>query len=297
MQDNVDAEGNEEHIVIDGQQRVTAVLGFINREFQLEGDEVARQWQGLGFDDLNEIQKKTIFGYKFVVRVLPSLDEDQIRKIFSRLNRNTVALNDQELRNATYSGGFIKLAQKLADEDEFWSEFGIFSAKDHRRMLDQEYISELMAALLHGHQNKKDRLDTYYQQYEQVFEAQDRLEAQFRKLTGEIAALIPPQGGSRWRKKSDFYTLFTVLAEHTGEFPWTRDRRKEIADKLLRFGEGVDALTRIDEQRWGQADQQQVAYAQAVSRAASDRNNRIQRFEALKAYLFGDQAAEAAVAG
>lgn len=50
------------------------------------------------------------------------MEDDDIRKIFARLNRNVVALNEQELRNATYWGPFITAIQNMADDDPFWAE-------------------------------------------------------------------------------------------------------------------------------------------------------------------------------
>jgi hypothetical protein len=107
-----------------------------------------------------------------------------------------VALNEQKLRNATYWGPFIKTIQFMADEDILWAESGLFSANDHRRMLDHEYLSELAIAYLHGPQNKKDRLDHYYQLYEERFEDRDRLVKTFRKVTAEIEQLVPKLAGT-----------------------------------------------------------------------------------------------------
>lgn len=89
-------------MVVDGQQRIRAVLDFIEGLFALTGDDIRGRWKDLKFDDLHGDDKKTFFAYKFVVRILPPSSEEEIRKIFSRLNRNVVALNEQELRNATY---------------------------------------------------------------------------------------------------------------------------------------------------------------------------------------------------
>ena len=232
-----------------------------------------------------------MFSYKFVVRILPGSEED-IRLIFARLNRNVEALNDQELRNATYSGPFIRTVQRMADEDPFWAESGIFSANDHRRMLDQEFISELLIAFLHGPQNKKDKLDTYYQAYEEYFEEGSRVEASFRSVTSELTALLPDLKFTRWRKKSDFYTLFLLLASKAGELPWPRDEREKVGRRLYAFGDEVDRLVRLDEGALLEAENPTVQYARAVSRAASDRANRIAREEALARFIFGDAATD-----
>ena len=41
-----------------------------------------------------------------------------------RLNRYLTKLNDQELRNATYSGPLVQLVAELADND-YWAENGV----------------------------------------------------------------------------------------------------------------------------------------------------------------------------
>lgn len=149
------------------------------------------------------------------------------------MNRNVVSLNDQELRNATYWGPFIKAIQNMADEDPFWAASGIFSATDHRRMLDHEFISELAVAYLHGPQNKKDKLDSYFQLYEEHFDDHDRLIQAFRRVTSEIDQLIPQIQKTRWKKKSDFYTLFLELAPKAFDLPWAADIRATISSRTL----------------------------------------------------------------
>jgi uncharacterized protein with ParB-like and HNH nuclease domain len=290
MQDVGDEAGQEKHIVVDGQQRIRAALDFVHGQFALEGDEVKKAWRGLKFEDLNSDEKKKVFGYKFVVRILPPMDEEGVRRIFSRLNRNVVSLNDQELRNATYWGPFIKAIQYMADEYPFWAESGIFSANDHRRMIDHEYISELVIAYLHGPQNKKNKLDQYYQLHESSFEERDRVVATFRKVTDEIEQLLPDLKSTRWRKKSDFYTLFLELASRASELPFSKDTRAQVSAHLSEFGSRVDRLLSLEEEEWTGQDENVVGYARSVSRAASDRSNRVARSEALKKFVFAEEA-------
>src|SRR5579862_8241635 len=100
LQTIVSASGEEQHIVVDGQQRIRACLEFLSDGFTLGDD--SGEYAGLSFNELNDSSKKQIFGYKFVIRNLPDLTDAELREIFGRLNRNNVALNRQELRNATY---------------------------------------------------------------------------------------------------------------------------------------------------------------------------------------------------
>jgi hypothetical protein len=286
MQDLTDESGQEEHIVVDGQQRIRAVLEFIQGEYKLEGSEVERRWQGLSFEDLSGDEKKDIFSYKFVVRILPAIQDEEIRRIFARINRNTVALSDQEIRNSTYWGEFIKTVQEIADEDPFWSESGIFTANDHRRMLDHEFISELVIAFLHGPQNKKDKLDQYYQIYETNFDLAEDVKRSFRATTGEIDQILPELKRTRWKKKSDFYTLFLSLVRRHNEFPWPSDRRIEIGRAIDEFGGQIDSVLRMEETERTNADDPAVNYARNVARAASDRSNRTARNDAFEAAIF-----------
>lgn len=107
MQFTTDAHGNDTYIVVDGQQRVRACLEFLEDEYELIGDDLG-PWEGSKFSDLTDDQRKKIYNYSFVIRKLPEMNDQQLRAIFGRLNRNTVALNKQELRHATYWGEFIR---------------------------------------------------------------------------------------------------------------------------------------------------------------------------------------------
>jgi hypothetical protein len=131
---------------------------------------------------------------------------------------------------------FIKAIQSMADEDPFWAESGLFFGQRPSAYVDHEFISELAVAYLHGPQNKEDRLDTYYQLYEEQFDDRDRLVSTFRAITAEIGQLIPELSKTRWRKKSDFYTLFLELSPRAAEFPWDASRRRTVAARILSLG-------------------------------------------------------------
>lgn len=286
MQDTVDASGAERHVVVDGQQRIRACIEFVRGDFELLA-EGSGQYAGSRFDNLPGPEKELVFGYKFVVRILPAMPEVQLRDIFQRLNRNVVALNAQELRHATYWGPFIKAIERLADDDKFWASSGLFTANDHRRMIDCEYISELAIAFLHGAQNKKDKLDHYYQLYEEEFEQQLELEQAFRDVTSEVAHLLPDLARTRWRRKSDFYTLFQVIADRIDVLPFARDERARVRQRLGWFGKHVTQALKLEDADTGTVDPDVLTYARAVSRAASDKLNRLAREGALSQALFG----------
>jgi hypothetical protein len=281
LQETVDEFGTERHTVVDGQQRVRACLEFIENSFALTATEVPTH-ADLKFDELGPEDRKRIFGYNFIVRQLPDIPDTELRAIFQRLNRNVVALNKQELRHATYWGAFITSMERISDLD-YWTSAGVFTANDIRRMLDVEFVSELAIARIHGLQNKKSSLDKWYEVYERNFPHSEALESEFQSVLGELGHVIPDIAKTRWRKKSDFYTLFLVFASHMADLPLSKAGRSQASKKVKDFGELVDQV--ITTQKGGGA--QAHRYARAVERAASDLTNRTARAQALEAILDG----------
>lgn len=278
MQEFVDESGNEQHIVIDGQQRIRACLEFIEGRYEIKEDE-SPSWGGMKFDDLSPDDKKKIFGYTFIVRVLPDMSDDDIRGIFQRLNKNVVALNAQELRQATYWGPFIKTMQDISNYS-YWSTTGVFTPLNIRRMMDVEFISELSVAVLHGHQNKKETLDKYYQDYEEEFEAKEELVEKFQKVLFELEQLYPDIKNTRWRKKTDFYSLFTFLAAKTDNIPMDSQTRADLRGILDSFASDVTRFLSAAEDQQGEFSEDVREYGKSI-RASSDIGNRKRRAVAL----------------
>jgi hypothetical protein len=279
VQETVAADGSERHIIVDGQQRIRACLEFIEGGYALD-PKVVPDWPDMSFEEITEEQKRQVYGYNFIARQLPDVAEEQLRAIFSRLNRNTVALNQQELRHATYWGEFITCVEQLSDL-EYWSTSGIFTARDVRRMLDIEYVAELVVGVLHGVQNKKASLDKWFETYEREFPDRKRVEDVFSVVLGELRHLVPSISVTRWSKKSDFYSLFLVLAAHAATLPLAKTQRTHASSLLITFGSDIDKYIR----KGGTTSQNVRTYVGAVEKAASDLANRRARQNVLEAVL------------
>jgi hypothetical protein len=289
MQDLIDSKGNERHFVVDGQQRIRACMEFVDGEFELDKDESPR-YAEMTFDDLSDEDKKKVWGYPFIVRLMPDIPEDEMRDIFKRINRYNMALNKQELRHATYWGAFITCMEGLANH-EYWVSSGVFSANDFRRMLDVEFISELAIAVLHGQQNKKASLDRWYRTYEQEFDDRAEIEERFERVLGEFNAAIPDIKSTRWRRTSDFYTLFTTFAAHSDRLPLSQAGRAATRSRLLEFGVEVTAALASQAPVGVKVSAGAERYARNVERAASDLARRQQRTKELELLLDGVWAA------
>lgn len=281
MQETVDENGKAKYIIVDGQQRIRSVLDFISGLFSIDETD-SPQFEGAYFKDLTAIQKKEFYQYNFVVRILPNISDKELRAIFQRLNKNVVALNKQELRQATYSGPFIKVMNQISDKEAF-SKIGLFTPNDIRRMLDVEFVSELTIALLNGIQNKKDKLEYYYQIYEETDPNVLEIRENFDIILGEILKILPDIQKTRWRKKTDFYSLFLVFGNHIDDLPLDKEGRTCAMDLLIEFGENITKRMKIssDEKDFSEEVEK---YAKGM-RATSDYSSRVYRNEALEDVL------------
>lgn len=282
LQREVDPGGSEKYVVVDGQQRIRACIEFIAGTVALGED--SGSLSGDFFDDLSPENKQKIFEYRFLIRDLPPLSDGEIREIFGRLNRNNVALNPQELRHATYWGEFITSMTEISRR-EFWVTSGLFTSNDIRRMLDIEFVSEIAVARLFGLQNKKSTLDKFYQRFETEFPDRQDIEETFGVVLSELAQLLDWPTQTRWSKKTDFYSLFLVLARHREELPLPREDRALLRSQLREFSDDVGAVLTA-----GPDDELSVSpaarvYARGV-RASSDLGSRRMRDNALESYLF-----------
>lgn len=282
IQEEIDENGNSNYIIVDGQQRMRAVLEFLDDQYSLNRED-SPEFNGAYFKDLDPDQKRAFFRYNFVVRALPELSEDDIREIFKRLNRNVMNLNKQELRNAVYSGPLIRMVTEIAEND-VWGELRLFTANDVRRMLDEEYISELVLAKVYGIQNKKVNLEKFYEETEVEFPQEEEIRTMFTKILDQLAPIANVLSRTRWKNKTDFYTLFNTLVRYSDNLPLEADKQVALTDKLISFSEEVMRFMSLDQANEEEFSHHIVNYSKGI-RAATDLNARKTRQESLDDYL------------
>lgn len=291
VQRSVTAEGQETFAVVDGQQRIRSVLQFIGSEtdeeeqefngFRLERLDDTSQWRGLSLEDLTDEQKKAFFSYEFTVRYLYTESDDATKEVFRRLNKYLTPLKPQELRNATYSGPFARLAEQLAD-DEYWAENRIITAAAIRRQADVEFVAELMIGTLHGPQGgAPSSIDEYYsiyEDYDDTFPEQRSATLAFRRTLEIIRELLPDVRELRWSNKTDFYTLFVAFSHLLRKKRLKQKEKVTIKKVLVRFGSEVD--TRAANEN-AVVSAEATSYVRAVRGGANEKTRRAARHEAL----------------
>jgi hypothetical protein len=284
--------------IVDGQQRMRAVLQFLGYEtepgeqefleFSLDKLEATSPWHGLTYKKLPQTDQKRFISYKFQCRILKTEDEGEVRQMFRRLNQFQMALKPQELRNAIYIGPFVQVANTLAD-DPFWTNNRIFTPQSLRRMSDVEFTSELLIGILHGPQAGNARaIDEFYVQYEDYddeFPEQQVATEVFKATLTIITTLFPDLGGSgtRWRNRADLYSLFLVIAEFLrGHATLPPSQVVPLRKELERFSDEVNDRLADDHAKTRKPARE---YARAVEKGVNDRHRRAIRHDQLEVTL------------
>lgn len=275
--------------VVDGQQRLRACLEYLADGFPVTFDlnKLAplhsladTPWFGKRFSQLHEDFRPAFRRYKLIVRDLEDASDEQVRHLFHRLNQSNVALNAQELRYSIYQGGLLSVVESLV-EHPAWDHMRMFTKLQRRRMLDSEYISELVVGHLHFPQNKKDDLDDYYRRYASSFPGSEDVE---RSISNALDAMVrtfpkPHMDYTRWYRKSDFYTLLLMVTR--GRIDIRDGSLDHVKASLLAFADLVSGSARESE------PESVTVYRDSVERAATDRGRRLRREEAVLAFLNG----------
>ena len=112
--------------VIDGQQRLTSFLAFLdgkfpdNRPFKLSGLKVLPEINRRFFTDLDsELQKKIRSTTIHSIIIKKESNPDIKFEIFERLNTGSTKLNEDEIRNTVYRGKYIDLLAELSENQGF----------------------------------------------------------------------------------------------------------------------------------------------------------------------------------
>ncbi|WP_291399554.1 DUF262 domain-containing protein [Daejeonella sp.] len=112
--------------VIDGQQRLTSFLSFLEgkfpdtRPFKLSGLKVLPELNRKSFTELdNELQKKIRSTTIHSIIIKKESNPDIKFEIFERLNTGSTKLNEDEIRNTVYRGSYIELLSELSENAVF----------------------------------------------------------------------------------------------------------------------------------------------------------------------------------
>lgn len=153
--------------VIDGQQRLTTLVKFIRNQFGLQKLQRLGSLNGKLFKDLSPDHQAKIVDEPIRSIMIDAGENSELRyEVFERLNRGSMQLNEQELRNCVYRGPFNDLLATL-EVDPYWRKVKGGSAPEGR-FKEREIILRFFAfayRLPFYKGNLKAFLNSYMRQY------------------------------------------------------------------------------------------------------------------------------------
>lgn len=171
-----DGSDDDNWLVVDGLQRLTALDSFVNKEaFALTSMEFLDKFNGKTFSQLPPYLQRRIEEFETTSYVIaPGTPSNLKFNVFKRINTGGLILNNQEIRNALNQGIPAEFVNRLAEMRSFKiaTDFSI----PEERMLDREFVTRFLAFYLFS-------LDKY----------NSDLEDYLNRAMEAIGALTPPE--------------------------------------------------------------------------------------------------------
>jgi hypothetical protein len=171
---DIDVDTNEEgarYSVIDGQQRLTAILRFFEGTYPLQNLDILEDLEGCFYKDLppfllRRLEERTIK----CLRIDSTLDPQVKYDIFERLNSGAVKLESHELRNAIHRGPFNDLCKKLAKDSDFRKLIQIPDEDPEnnskvKKMEDAELVLRFFSLINDNYKNYKKSKDKQFKDF------------------------------------------------------------------------------------------------------------------------------------
>ena len=148
--ETTDDQGITENEVIDGVQRLSTLASFVDNKLRLSKGLKLSGLEGQKFESLDGAIKKIFLNRDISIITIEKNTDSTIQfEIFERLNRGSVSLTHQELRNCMYHGDFNSFLNRISSDNkdyrELLSEFSNFKPvekgkPDKSRMQDVEMV-------------------------------------------------------------------------------------------------------------------------------------------------------------
>lgn len=238
--------------VLDGKQRVETILHFIE-QCKIKDEQTLRvefintqndKKDYLYFDELRlkKVNKEyenileKFWGYEIPIIEYQGELSDFFgrnvasKEVFVRINSTGSPLRKHEIRHARYAGPFFALGNELERRysNLFVNRWRITSKSDLERYILHEYLLELCTAIhFNSFSDRRKNLDALLANYHWSSKEINSIKQKFKKIINWINDLFPKDliRITRFKNKSDFYSLFTVLLNLLNKGYVTTDRK------------------------------------------------------------------------
>ena len=197
--------------VVDGQQRLHTFHDYCKKDgFKLKKLKILEDLNGKAYDELPEILQDKIDSYPIrMIKILKESHAEIKFDIFERLNKGSVKLNNQELRNCIYRGNFNAMLRRLAKNKDFLNIQNLY--EPDIRMKDVERILRFFSFADKGIQNYKSPSKTFLNNYmdeKRKISEKEELEKidLFKKCADLTNTVFGKLAAHRWMKNWDVNT-------------------------------------------------------------------------------------------
>lgn len=213
------------------------------------------------------------------------------------INLTDYNLNEQEKRNSLNSK-FGTISEELANE-EFWSDYKVFSPRDVRRMQDIEYCSSILILAREGiiDQTKNERLDQVYKEFCEDYKDAESDVQKVHRAMELIKKITNGETNGFVNKKIQMYTLFSVMFDFVEN---NIDVSESVIQMFLTF-EQCYTIFKNEYDLQGETEEERKVleylkkYKLASSEGVNKLSNRMIRFEVLKKILLQFDSIESKV--
>lgn len=287
----IDDAGKAVHHVVDGKQRLEAIIDFTKNKIKIPRDFGDDRLNGKKWSDLTSEDRRNFWNYSISVELLPVVDDAVVNSVFERINRNSRKLTNQELRHAKFDGWFADFVEAQAT-DEDWDSIGVVTKARAKRMADVQFLAELLIVVIRNDVIgfDQDVIDAHYAEFDDPDEAAmplttDEIAARFGHAKAFIRDMctITPKVKDSLKTLANVYTLWcwTVLHPERATDPG-RISMKYVAFMTLVAEFQRNSMRQIAEISPNrEADTAANLYAANLFGASTDVTPRRSRFTAL----------------
>ncbi len=213
----IDATDENRWVVIDGQQRLTAIKQFVldnndntngdgdSNGFKLSNLEFLTQFDGKSYQEIPRNYQRRINETQITIYLIEKGTPDELKfNIFRRINTGGLPLSSQEIRHAINQGKSTKFLEKLAKSEEFTK--ATANVIKDKRMVDREIVLRFLAFKITPFlQYSSKELDTFLNNTMKTMNSMndiqlDTLENDFLKAMTSATYLF---GNDAFRKRLD----------------------------------------------------------------------------------------------
>ena len=197
--------------IVDGQQRLTTILDFVEGKFALGGN--AGDLEGKKFDRLEEEQQNSFYSYTVSVDVIRNAERTEILQMFRRMNAFTLPLNAAEKRHSEFFGDFKDWVNTLLDEyGSVLIDWSVFTSRQVVRMADAEFVADLALAIEEGIVSTSPaKLRALYKKFDRDFPQRAAWSEQIRGALSFVLSSLSGLQSTYMTKPHIFHSLLCAL--------------------------------------------------------------------------------------